>query len=92
MEIIKKIQIRRGAQLNIKGGAEKIFGRTPSSSTFALKPDDFFGTIPKLLKKEGEKIKTGEPLFYSKKDPRIQFVSPCYWTHSNHTKRSKTKN
>ena len=76
MEIIKKIQIRRGAQLNIKGGAEKIFGRTPSSSTFALKPDDFFGTIPKLLKKEGEKIKTGEPLFYSKKDPRIQFVSP----------------
>ena len=59
MEIIKKIQIRRGAQLNIKGGAEKIFGRTPSSSTFALKPDDFFGTIPKLLKKEGEKIKTG---------------------------------
>lgn len=76
MKIIKKIQTRRGAQLNIKGGAEKVISRTPSSDTFALKPDDFFGTFPKLLKKEGEKIKAGEPIFFSKNQPSIKFVSP----------------
>ena len=76
MRIIKKIQTRRGANLNINGEAEKIISRTPSSKTFALKPDDFFGTFPKLLKKEGQEIKAGEPVFFSKNDPRIKFVSP----------------
>ena len=76
MEIIKKIQTRRGAKLSIKGEAEKVFAKTPSSTTFALKPDDFFGTIPKLLKKEGEEIQAGEPIFFSKKVPQIKFVSP----------------
>lgn len=76
MKIIKKIQTRRGAKLNIKGEAEKIFSKTPSSNTFALKPDDFFGTLPKLLKKEGEEVKSGEPIFFSKSEPRIKFVSP----------------
>jgi len=76
MEIIKKIQTRRGARLNIKGEAEKVFTKTPSSTTFALKPDDFFGSIPKLIKNEGEEVKAGEPVFFSKKTPQIKFVSP----------------
>jgi Na+-transporting NADH:ubiquinone oxidoreductase subunit A len=76
MRIIKKIQTRRGAELNIKGKAEKVLSRTLSTDTFALKPDDFFGTIPKLIKKEGEAVQAGEPIFFSKKNPRIKFVSP----------------
>ena len=76
MKIIKKIQTRRGANLNIRGRADKILSKTSSSITFALKPDDFFGTIPKLLKKVGEDIKAGEPVFFSKIEPRIKFVSP----------------
>jgi Na+-transporting NADH:ubiquinone oxidoreductase subunit A len=76
MEIIKKIQTRRGAKLSLKGEAEKIFTKTPPSTTFALKPDDFFGIIPKLLKKEGESVSAGEAVFFSKKDPDIKFVSP----------------
>jgi Na+-transporting NADH:ubiquinone oxidoreductase subunit A len=83
MKIIKKIQTRRGAKLNIKGEAEKIFSKTPFSNTYALKPDDFFGTLPKLLKKEGEEVKSGEPIFFSKNEPRIKFVSPvCGMIHS----------
>ena len=76
MRIIKKIQTRKGAKLNIKGEAEKVFKKTLPSKTYALKPDDFFGILPKLLKKEGEEIKTGEPVFFSKNEPRIKFVSP----------------
>ena len=80
MEIIKKIQNRRGAQLHIKGSAEKVFTKPPTLTRFALSPDDFFGTTPKLLKKEGEKIQAGEPVFFSKENPRIQFVSPVSGT------------
>ncbi|MGB1455497.1 MAG: NADH:ubiquinone reductase (Na(+)-transporting) subunit A, partial [Flavobacteriaceae bacterium] len=80
MEIIKKIQNRRGAQLHIKGGAEKILKIIPPITRFALKPDDFFGTTPKLIKKEGEKVQAGEAVFYSKNNPQIQFVSPTSGT------------
>ena len=59
MEIIKKIHTQRGAKLNIKGGADKIFGNALPSPTFSINPDDFSGSIPKLLKKEGEKIAAG---------------------------------
>ena len=80
MEIIKKIQNRRGAQLHIKGSAEKVFTELPPITRFALTPDDFFGTIPKLIKKEGEKVQAGEAVFYSKNNPQIQFVSPTSGT------------
>ncbi|MBF12080.1 MAG: NADH:ubiquinone reductase (Na(+)-transporting) subunit A [Flavobacteriaceae bacterium] len=76
MEVIKDIRTRRGANLNIKGKAEKILDKTISASNFALMPDDFFGTIPKLLLKEGDSVEAGSPIFFSKKNPAIKFVSP----------------
>ena len=57
MEVIKNVRSNRGANLNIKGRAEKILDKTTSSKTFAIKPDDFFGTIPKMLHKEGANLK-----------------------------------
>ena len=48
MDIIKGIRTRRGAKLNIKGAAEKILSGKISTATYALNPDDFFGTTPKL--------------------------------------------
>ena len=67
MEVIKNVRSNRGANLNIKGRAEKILDKTTSSKTFAIKPDDFFGTIPKMLHKEGANLKLGEPIFLAKK-------------------------
>lgn len=72
----KDIRIRRGFNLNLAGEANKILIDSPTSKTFALKPDDFFSTTPKLLVKEGAKVKKGSPLFFSKQNPRIHFVSP----------------
>ena len=76
MEVIKDIRSRKGANLNLKGGAEKILDTTVLPSTFALRPDDFFGTIPKLLLREGARVKIGSPIYYSKKNPSIKIVSP----------------
>ena len=80
MEVIKNVRSNRGANLNIKGRAEKILDKTTSSKTFAIKPDDFFGTIPKMLHKEGANLKLGEPIFFSKKNPDIKIVSPVAGT------------
>ena len=80
MDIIKGIRSRRGAKLNIKGVAEKTLSKTSSSPTYALNPDDFFGTTPKLLVKEGASLKAGDPIFFSKQDPRIKIVSPISGT------------
>lgn len=80
MDVIKGIRTRRGANLNIKGIAEKILDNTTSATTFALNPDDFFGTIPKLICKEGAQVEAGAPIFFSKKNPDIKFVSPVSGT------------
>ena len=70
------IRIRRGATIQLKGESEKILSDASHSRIFALKPDNFLGIVPRLMVKEGEKIAQGAPVFHSKKDPRILFVSP----------------
>jgi Na+-transporting NADH:ubiquinone oxidoreductase subunit A len=80
MEEIKEIRTRRGANLHIKGGAEQTIGNTTPATTYALKPDDFFGTLPKLLLKEGAKVSLGTAVFFSKKNPEIKVASPVSGT------------
>jgi len=70
------ISIQRGATIHLKGRAEKILSEASPSKTFALKPDNFFGIVPRLMVKEGDKIAKGAPVFYAKKNPQIVFVSP----------------
>ena len=73
------IKIRNGFDLNLNGEANKILSESERSNTYALKPTDFFCLKPKLLVNEGDKVKKGTPLFFSKNNPRIHFVSP--WTN-----------
>lgn len=70
------ISIQRGATIHLKGSAEKILSEASPSKTFALKPDNFFGIVPRLMVKEGDKIAKGAPVFHAKKNPQIVFVSP----------------
>ena len=72
----KDIRIPRGSKLNLDGEANKILVELPKPKTFVLKPDDFFNNTPKLIVKEGESVKKGSPIFFSKQNPRIHFVSP----------------
>ena len=70
------ISIKRGANINLIGEAEKILTEAQPSKTFALKPDNFFSLVPRLMVKVGESVAKGTPVFHAKHDPRILFVSP----------------
>ena len=76
MKLTKSIRIKKGANLKIIGEASKILKKNILPSIFAIKPTDFFGLLPKLIVKEGDKVKVGTPLFYSKENPEITIVSP----------------
>jgi len=72
----KDIRIKKGLDIKLVGEAEQITTELPLGSTFAIKPSDFHGVIPKILAKEGTEVKAGEALFHAKSDERILFPSP----------------
>lgn len=74
------IKIRKGLDLKLKGEAEKKLSEAPRSKNYAIKPSDFHGVTPKLVKKEGESVKAGEVIFFSKYSDRVKFVSPVSGT------------
>lgn len=70
------IKIKKGLDIKLKGAAEKVTENAILSNYFQVRPEDFHGITPKLVVKEGSKIKAGEPLFYDKSNDAIKFVSP----------------
>ena len=72
----KDISIRNGANLNLKGLALMELEVAKKSLNYALNPDDFFGLIPRMLVKEGEKVSKGQPVFHDKNDDSIKIASP----------------
>jgi Na+-transporting NADH:ubiquinone oxidoreductase subunit A len=72
----KDIRIKKGLDIKLIGVAEKTTTNVSLSSIYAIKPEDFHGITPKLVAKEGAKLKAGDTLFYSKSDERILFPSP----------------
>ena len=74
------IKIRKGLTLRLKGAPTNTLKTAPTSTQFALKPTDFHGVFPKLVCKEGDAVQAGQPLFYSKYQDSIQFVSPVSGT------------
>ena len=43
-------------------------------------PDDFEGVTPKVVVKEGDKVKAGDALFVNKQFPQVKFASPVSGT------------
>jgi Na+-transporting NADH:ubiquinone oxidoreductase subunit A len=72
----KDIRIKKGLDINLKGGAEKVTQEATSSNVYTLKPEDFHSIIPKLSVKVGEKVKTGQAVFYNKANEEMKFPSP----------------
>ncbi len=72
----KDIRIKKGLDIRLVGEAEQKTTDISTNGVYAIKPEDFHGIIPKLIAKEGTKVKAGEALFYSKSDERILFPSP----------------
>ena len=76
----KDIRIKKGLDLKLKGNAEKNVSVVSRSKVYAIDPSDFHGMTPKMVVKEGAKVKAGEVIFYSKNDESVKFVSPVSGT------------
>ena len=75
------IKVKRGLKLRLKGEAQKKKSPARKSKTYAIIPDNFHSLVPKMLiKKEGTRVKAGEPLFYSKYNEETKVVSPVSGT------------
>lgn len=70
------IKIKKGLNINLKGEAEKTTENAIISNYCTIRPEDFHSIIPKLIAKEGTKVKAGETLFYDKSNEALKFVSP----------------
>ena len=74
------IRIRKGLDIHLEGEADKTTQYQPLSKLYAIKPSDFHRVVPKLILREGNEVKAGEALFFSKSDERIMFPSPVSGT------------
>ncbi|MBT8244910.1 MAG: Na(+)-translocating NADH-quinone reductase subunit A [Winogradskyella sp.] len=72
----KDIRIKKGLDIKLVGKAEKTTENAIISNTYSIKPEDFHSITPKLVAKEGAKVKAGETLFYNKDVEDMKFVSP----------------
>jgi len=70
------IKLRKGLDINLQGKAEEKKIQLKSNGKFALVPDDFEGVTPKVVVKEGDKVKAGDVLFVNKQYPEVKFTSP----------------
>ena len=74
----KKItKLSRGFDIKLKGKAKKSIS-IYNAVSYAIKPTDYNGLqpIPKMLLKEGAKVKAGEKVFYDKGFEGVFFTSP----------------
>ena len=72
-----KITVKKGLDIKMKGVSDKVMAEANLSKFFALKPSDFPNLTPKLLVKEGDKVKCGSPVFCDKYNDVVTFVSPA---------------
>ncbi len=70
------IRIKKGLDIKLKGEAEKAIEKAIVSNFYTIRPEDFHGVIPKLIAKEGAKLKAGETVFHNKAKEAVKFVSP----------------
>ncbi len=85
------IKIRKGLNLRLKGAACNTLKTAPASINYAINPNDFHGVFPKLVCKEGTSVQAGQPLFFSKHQDSIQFVSPVSGTVKEIKRGAKRK-
>ena len=76
------IKLTKGLDINLKGRAEEKKIQLKSNGKYALVPDDFEGVTPKIVVREGDKVKAGDALFVNKQYPEVKFASPVSGTVS----------
>ena len=74
------IKLSKGLDIHLQGKAEEKKIQLKSNGKYALVPDDFDGVTPKVVVKEGDKVKAGDALFVNKQYPDVKFASPVSGT------------
>jgi Na+-transporting NADH:ubiquinone oxidoreductase subunit A len=72
----KLVRLQKGFDIKLMGAAEYTTSNLPVSDVIAVKPPDFSGVVPKLTVEAGDEVLAGQPVFFDKHNPKIQFVSP----------------
>ena len=70
------IKLRKGLDIKLEGAAIETKVEIGKAKEYALQPDDFTGVVPKVVVREGDRVKAGEPLFVDKNCPDVRFASP----------------
>ena len=72
------IVLTKGQDLHLETVAEKVINDDVKAKTFAVRPPDFFNIspIPKVVVAVGDEVKAGDPIFFDKKRPEIQYAAP----------------
>ena len=70
------VKISKGLNINLKGAPVAEFVPVEAAKYYALMPADFTRVTPKVVVKPEDAVKAGDPLFFDKANPEIQFVSP----------------
>lgn len=73
---MEQIKISKGFTTPLAGMPDIGIVELSDFPTLGLSAMDVPYIRPKLLVKEGDRVKTGTPLFFDKRDPSIQYVSP----------------
>ena len=71
------IRLKKGLNIPLAGAAPAKIAETVAPDLIAVKPTDFKALVPKLVAKEGDAVKAGDPLFVDKMRPEVRFCSPC---------------
>ena len=74
------VKISKGLNINLKGAPVAEFTSVVPAKLYALMPADFTRVTPKVVVKPEDKVKAGDPLFFDKENPELQFVSPVSGT------------
>ncbi len=69
-------RIKKGVDIRMSGRPSETVNVAPAATTYAVKPPDFTGLLPKLTVRVGDAVKAGTSIFFDKKMSSVQYVSP----------------
>ncbi len=70
------LRLKKGHDIGISGKPLSQYLESKPVSSVALLPDEFVYVKPKLMVKEGDTVRRGDPLFYDKNRPAVKWASP----------------
>lgn len=71
------IRIRRGLRIPLAGVPATDVVDSLASPTVAVLPSSFRGLKPRLMVREGDSVRRGQPLFSDKRNDKLRFASPA---------------